>query len=146
MSRARWRLLRIPCTKRRRGIWAGTYTSTRNNVAIVAGVDFGTLSVRVAIVDSTTGQLGAGVARHPVKRDRNDPDFATQSHEAQMNALVDAMHLALADAKVSGNDILALGLDTAFSIEIPVVEWLVQLDDNYLCDDHRQNDEAVLIK
>ena len=114
-------------------------------MAIVAGVDFGTLSVRVAIVDSTTGQLGAGVARHPVKRDRNDPDFATQSHEAQMNALVDAMHLALADAKVSGNDILALALDTTGSSVIPVGEGLVPLDDYYLWADHRAKDEAALI-
>src|SRR5665213_1957953 len=131
MSRARWRLLRIPCTKRRRGIWAGTYTSTRNNVAIVAGVDFGTLSVRVAIVDSVVGQLGAGVAGYPVKRDRNVPDFATQSHEAQMNALVDPMHLPLVHAKVPGNDTLPAALHTTGSSVIPVGAGLVPLDDYY---------------
>ncbi|MEO7102228.1 MAG: ribulokinase [Gemmatimonadaceae bacterium] len=114
-------------------------------MAIVAGVDFGTLSVRVAIVDSGAGQLGAGVIAYPVKRDRNDPDFATQSHQAQMNALVDAMHLALADAKVSGKDILALALDTTGSTVIPVGEGLVPLDDYYLWADHRSKSEAALI-
>ena len=114
-------------------------------MAIVAGVDFGTLSVRVAIVDSATGQLGAGVADYPVKRDRNEPDFATQSHEAQMNALIDAMHLALADAEVSGNDILAVALDTTGSTVIPVGEGLVPLGDYYLWADHRSKHEAALI-
>lgn len=114
-------------------------------MAIVAGVDFGTLSVRVAIVDSIAGQLGAGVAAYPVKRDRNDPDLATQSHEAQMNALVDAVHIALAEAGVSGNDVLALAIDTTGSTVIPVGEGLVPLGDYYLWADHRAKNEAALI-
>jgi L-ribulokinase len=114
-------------------------------VAIVAGVDFGTQSVRVAIVDSARGQLGAGVTGFPVLRDRSDPDFATQSHDAQMSALVDAMRLALADAGVAGPDILAIALDTTGSSVIPVGEGLVPLDDYYLWCDHRAKDEAALI-
>ncbi|MEO7042270.1 MAG: FGGY family carbohydrate kinase, partial [Gemmatimonadaceae bacterium] len=114
-------------------------------MAIVAGVDFGTLSVRVAIVDSALGQLGAGVSGYPVKRDRNDPDFAMQSHDAQMNALVDAMHLALTDARVSGDDVRAIALDTTGSTVIPVGEGLVPLGDYYLWADHRSKDEAALI-
>jgi L-ribulokinase len=114
-------------------------------VPIVAGVDFGTQSVRVAIVDSERGQLGAGVAGLPLLRDRNDPDFATQSHDAQMNALVDAMRLALADAQVAGGDILALALDTTGSSVIPVGEGLVPLGDYYLWADHRAKNEAALI-
>jgi L-ribulokinase len=114
-------------------------------VAIVAGVDFGTLSVRVAIVDSKDGQLGAGVAGFPLLRDRNDPDFATQSHDAQMNALADAMKLALADARVDGHDVLALALDTTGSSVIPVGEGLVPLGDYYLWADHRAKHEAALI-
>ena len=50
-------------------------------MTIVAGVDFGTQSVRVSIVDSVKRVIGHGVSEYPVKRDRNDPDFATQSHD-----------------------------------------------------------------
>ncbi|MFI5239430.1 MAG: ribulokinase [Gemmatimonadales bacterium] len=112
---------------------------------IVAGVDFGTLSVRVAIVDSVRGHLGVGVAEYPVIRDRNDPDFAMQSHEAQMNALIAAMQLALADAGVAGREVLSIALDTTGSTVIPVGEDLVPLDDYYLWADHRAKDEAALI-
>ena len=114
-------------------------------MAIVAGVDFGTQSVRVAIVDSERGQLGAGVVGVPLLRDRNDPDFATQSHDAQMTALVDAMRTALADARVQGRDIVSIALDTTGSSVIPVGEGLVPLGDYYLWCDHRAKDEAALI-
>ena len=36
-------------------------------MAIVAGVDFGTLTVRVSIVDSRKGRLGSAVAEYPLK-------------------------------------------------------------------------------
>ena len=55
-------------------------------MAIVAGVDFGTLSVRVSIVDSVRGRLGTAVEEYPLHRKREDPDFATQSHEDHMRA------------------------------------------------------------
>ena len=45
-------------------------------MTVVAGVDFGTQSVRVSIVDSVRGVIGHGVSEYPVQRDRNDPDFA----------------------------------------------------------------------
>ena len=35
-------------------------------MAVVAGVDFGTLSVRVSIFDSQRGRLGSGVAEYPL--------------------------------------------------------------------------------
>ena len=44
---------------------------------IVAGVDFGTLSVRVSIVDSERGLLASAVSEYPLHRKREDPDFAT---------------------------------------------------------------------
>ena len=47
-------------------------------MSIVAGVDFGTLSVRVSIFDSVKGRLGAGTAAYPLLRKREDPDHATQ--------------------------------------------------------------------
>jgi L-ribulokinase len=112
---------------------------------LVAGVDFGTQSVRVSIVDSTKGPIGTGVSEYPVIRRRDDPDFATQSHQAHMDALVDAMRIALADAKVRGEDILSIALDTTGSTVIPVDDHLRPLDDYYLWCDHRAKDEAALI-
>ena len=50
-------------------------------MAIVAGVDFGTLSVRVTLLDSEQGRLGTASAGYPLHRRRDDPDFATQSHD-----------------------------------------------------------------
>ncbi len=69
---------------------------------IVAGVDFGTLSVRVTLLDSDAdasgkvrGRLGTATAEYPLHRRRDDPDYATQSHDDQMDALVKAMRAAL---------------------------------------------------
>jgi L-ribulokinase len=112
---------------------------------IVAGVDFGTQSVRVAIVDSERGTIGAGVVEYPVLRDRGDPDFATQSHASHMDALVAATRKALADADVDGRDVLALALDTTGSTVVPVDENLEPLDDYYLWCDHRAKREAAEI-
>ncbi len=56
-------------------------------MAIVAGVDFGTLSVRVTLVDTARGRLGSGVAEYPLHRRKNDPDYATQSHEDHLRGL-----------------------------------------------------------
>jgi len=47
-------------------------------MTIVAGVDFGTLSVRVTLVDSQSGPIGTASASYPLHRRREDPDFATQ--------------------------------------------------------------------
>ena len=49
-------------------------------MAAVAGVDFGTLSVRVSIVDSERGLLASANAEYPLHRKREDPEYATQSH------------------------------------------------------------------
>jgi L-ribulokinase len=115
------------------------------HMAVVAGVDFGTQSVRVSIVDSVRGPLGWGVHEYPVKRDKRDPDFATQSHDAHMSALTAAMRTALAAANVQGTVIDALALDTTGSTVIPVGKGLVPLDDYYLWCDHRAHEEAALI-
>ena len=112
---------------------------------IVAGVDFGTLSVRVSIVDSSRGRLGSGVAEYPLHRSKQDPDFATQSHDDQMHALASASRQALAAAGVDGSDVAALALDTTGSSVVPVGEGLVPLDDYYLWCDHRAWEEAALI-
>ena len=114
-------------------------------MAIVAGVDFGTLSVRVAIVDSERGRLGSAVSEYPLHRTKDDPDRATQSHADHMRALAEAMRGALHTANVSGNQIAALALDTTGSSVIPVGDGLDPLDDYYLWCDHRAWREAALI-
>src|SRR5271154_18974 len=114
-------------------------------MAIVAGVDFGTLSVRVAVVDSERGRLGSAVAEYPLHRTKDDPDRATQSHADHMRALTEAMHIALQAANISGNQIASLALDTTGSSVIPVGENWQPLDDYYLWCDHRAWREAALI-
>src|SRR5271163_603523 len=111
-------------------------------MAIVAGVDFGTLSVRVAIVDSERGRLGSAVSEYPLHRTKDDPDLATQSHADHMRALAEAMSGALHAANISGNQVAALALDTTGSSVIPVGEGLEPLDDYYLWCDHRALEEA----
>ena len=114
-------------------------------MSVVAGVDFGTLSVRVSIVDSNRGRLGSGSGEYPLHRKREDPDHATQSHADHMSALTAAMKKALAAAGVKGDQIEAIALDTTGSSVIPVGEGLTPLDDYYLWCDHRAASEAALI-
>lgn len=108
----------------------------------VAGVDFGTLSVRVTLLDSERGWLGTAVAEYELKRRREDPDHATQSHDEQMKALVKATQDALKSAGVDGKDVAALAIDTTGSSVIPVGKDLKPLDDYYLWCDHRAKSEA----
>jgi L-ribulokinase len=114
-------------------------------MATVAGVDFGTLSVRVTIVDTERGRLGSGVAEFPLHRKKEDPNFATQSHSDHMRALAEATHKAVASAKVSGEQIAALAIDTTGSSVVPVGENLEPLSEYYLWCDHRAWREAALI-
>jgi L-ribulokinase len=114
-------------------------------MAIVAGVDFGTLSARVSIVDSERGLLASAVAEYPLHRKREDPDFATQSHEDHMRALAEATRLALKSAGISGDQVEAIALDTTGSSVIPVGKGMVPLDDYYLWCDHRAKQEAAQI-
>ncbi len=109
---------------------------------IVAGVDFGTLSVRVSIFERDKGLLGAGVAEYPLHRKRNDPDFATQSHADHMSSLVTAIERAKAEARINGQEIEALALDTTGSSVVPVDVNFQPLDDYYLWCDHRAWEEA----
>ena len=114
-------------------------------MSIVAGVDFGTLSVRVSVFDSKRGRLGTGTAAYPLHRKKDDPDYATQSHADHMQALSEAMKSALADAGVDGKAVEALALDTTGSSVIPVNDKLEPLDDYYLWCDHRAWKEAAEI-
>ncbi|MFL6353274.1 MAG: ribulokinase [Bryobacteraceae bacterium] len=112
---------------------------------VVAGVDFGTLSVRVSIFDRDKGRLGAGVAEYPLHRTRSDPDYATQSHADHMSALTVAMKQALQTAAVDGSAIQAIALDTTGASVIPVGHKLEPLDEYYLWCDHRASQEAAEI-
>src|SRR5580765_2567856 len=111
-------------------------------MAIVAGVDFGTLSVRVTLLDSEKGRLATAVAEYPLHRRREDPDFATQSHDDQMQALVKATREALTRSGVRGEDVVALAIDTTGSSVVMVDAALRPLDDYYLWCDHRAHREA----
>lgn len=111
-------------------------------MAIVAGADFGTLSVRVTLLDSERGRLGTASASYPLNRKRDDPDFATQSHKAQMDALVQATREVLAQTGVNGADVQAFALDTTGSSVVPVDAAMQPLDDYYLWCDHRALNEA----
>ena len=108
----------------------------------VAGVDFGTLSVRVSLLNSVTGWLGTGVAAYPLHRTVDDPDYATQSHSDHMSALVDAMATALASSGVRGEDVAAIALDTTGSSVLPVDHHMQPLSNYYLWCDHRAKSEA----
>jgi len=114
-------------------------------MSIVAGVDFGTLSVRVSLFDSAKGKLGAGVGEYPLFRKKEDPDHATQSHRDHMAALATAMRAAVKDAGIAGSAIEAIALDTTGSSVIPVDSNLEPLDDYYLWCDHRAWQEAAEI-
>ena len=114
-------------------------------MSLVAGVDFGTQSVRVSIVDHIGGVVGFGTAEYPVERDRSNPDFATQPHRLHVAALERAMKTALQQAGVDGGEIKALALDTTGSTVVPVGANLEPLDDYYLWCDHRAALEAARI-
>jgi L-ribulokinase len=112
---------------------------------IVAGVDFGTASVRVSIVDSERGRLGSASAEYPVLRLRDEADFATQRHADHCRALQSACQAALATTGVRGASIAALAIDTTGSTVVAVDEQLKPLGDYYLWCDHRAWLEAELI-
>ena len=114
-------------------------------MAIVAGVDFGTLSVRVTLLDSEQGRLGTASAEYPLHRKREDPDFATQSHRDQMDALVKATRKVLDETRVDGQSVLSIALDTTGSSVVPVDAHMQPINDYYLWCDHRAKKEAQQI-
>lgn len=114
-------------------------------MSIVAGVDFGTLSVRVSIVDSERGMLASAIAEYPLHRKREDPEYATQSHDDHMRALAEATRAAVKQAGISGDQIEAIALDTTGSSVIPVDQNLQPLGEYYLWCDHRAKGEAAEI-
>src|SRR5215471_12141516 len=116
-----------------------------NKRVIVAGVDFGTLNVRVSVFDSAAGRLGSATGEYPLKRKKDDPDYATQSHRDHMEALANATGKAIRAAGVRGEEIAAIAIDTTGSSVVPVGAGLEPLDDYYLWCDHRAHAEAAEI-
>jgi L-ribulokinase len=114
-------------------------------MAIVAGVDFGTLSVRVSIVDSAKGRIGSATADYELIRTPDDPDHATQRHSDHVAGMAKAMSLAIENACIDGTQIEALAIDTTGSSVIPVGKNLQPIDDYYLWCDHRAKNEAAEI-
>ncbi|PYV77399.1 MAG: ribulokinase [Acidobacteria bacterium] len=114
-------------------------------MAVVAGVDFGTLSVRVSVVDSERGMLASAVSEYPLHRKREDPEYATQSHDDHMRALAAATRDAVKQAGISGDKIEAIALDTTGSSVIPVDKNLQPLGEYYMWCDHRAKGEAAEI-
>jgi L-ribulokinase len=114
-------------------------------MAIVAGVDFGTLSVRVSLVDSEKGLIESAVAEYPLHRKREDPEYATQSHDDHMRALAWATREVLKKSGVAGDQVQAIALDTTGSSVIPVDKNLQPLGEYYLWCDHRAKGEAAEI-
>jgi L-ribulokinase len=114
-------------------------------MAIVAGVDFGTLSVRVSLVDSERGLLASAVEEYPLHRKREDPEYATQSHHDHMRALAAATREAVSKAGISGDQVQAIALDTTGSSVIPVGKNMQPLGEYYLWCDHRAKGEAAEI-
>jgi L-ribulokinase len=114
-------------------------------MAIVAGVDFGTLSARVSLVDSDRGLIESATAEYPLHRKREDPEYATQSHQDHMQSLALATRDVLKKSGVRGDQILAIALDTTGSSVIPVGQNLQPLGEYYLWCDHRAKGEAAEI-
>jgi L-ribulokinase len=112
-------------------------------MAIVGGVDFGTLKIRVSIVDSERGLLATALSGYPLHRKREDPENATQSHDDQMRALATATREAVQNADITGDQVQALAADTTGSSVIPVGKNLQPLDEYYLWCDPRAKEEAA---
>lgn len=114
-------------------------------MTVVAGVDFGTAGVRVALIDSHRGRLGSAAAAYPTQRRADDPDYATQRHADHLEALTEAMRQALAFANIDGREVEALAVATTGSTVVPVDHRLKPLADYYLWCDHRAWREAAEI-
>jgi L-ribulokinase len=114
-------------------------------VSVVAGVDFGTLSVRASIFDSGRGCLGIGTGEYPLHRNTSEPEHATQNHFDHMTALVKAVGEALRSSGIPGSEVRALALDTTGSSVVMVDQSLDPLSEYYLWCDHRAATEAAEI-
>lgn len=114
-------------------------------MAVVAGIDFGTTSVRVSILDTARGGLGSGTAEYPLERRADDPHYATQRHADHLRGMEEAMARAIAHAGIPGRLVDALAVDTTGSSVVALDEYLQPLGSYYLWCDHRAWREAAEI-
>src|SRR5260370_1186621 len=110
-------------------------------MGVVNGVGFGRRSVGVSIVDREHGMLASAVSEYPLHRKREDPEYATQSHDDHMRALASATREAIKQAGISEDHIAAIALDTTGSSVIPVDKDLQPLGEYYLWCEHRAKAE-----
>ena len=113
-------------------------------MAIVAGVDFGTLSVRVSIVDSERGVIGSATADYPLHRKREDPEYAS-SRMTTRCVLSAAATKKPSKMPIRGDQVEAIALDTTGSSVVPVDKNMQPLNEYYLWCDHRAKGEAAEI-
>ena len=114
-------------------------------MAIVAGVDFGTLSVRVSIVDSERGLLASAVPNIRCTASatiRNTPRNRTTTTCARWRW---PRVRRATQARRPGDQVEAIALDTTGSSVIPVDANMEPLDEYYLWCDHRAKGEAAEI-
>ena len=82
------------------------------------------------------------MAKYPLHRKREDPDYATQSHADHMRGLAEATREAVKIAGISGDQVAAIALDTTGSSVVPVDAQMQPLSEYYLWCDHRATAEA----
>ena len=114
-------------------------------MAMVAGVDFGTLSVRVSIVDSERGLLESAdrrISAAPQAR-RSGIRHAIARRPHAGSGLGDSR--GGEESRHRGDQVEAIALDTTGSSVIPVGKDLQPLGEYYLWCDHRAKGEAAEI-
>lgn len=90
------------------------------------GLDFGTNSVRALIVDVSNGkEVGSHVYNYEhgqagIILDPKDPNLARQHPADYLKGIEVTITEALKQAKISGSDVIGLGVDTTGSTPIPV--------------------------
>jgi len=93
--------------------------------------------VRVSLVDSERGPIGAGTASIHCIEKKKDPDLRRSGMPIIWMRLVLAMRKALATAGVKGEQVAAIALDTTGSSVGSGGKRARALDDYYLWCDHR---------
>ena len=119
---------------------------------IVAGVDFGTLSVRVTLLDSDTdssgkvrGRLGTATRSIRCIAAAKIPTTPRSRTTTRWTRSSKPCAHALDETAVRGGDVDAIALDTTGSSVIPVDAAMQPLDEYYLWCDHRAKNEAQQI-
>ena len=111
-------------------------------MTIVAGVDFGTLSVRVTLVDSEKGTDWNGVGFLSSASPARGSRFCHASACGPDGGAGGGHARCVAHGTESTAPVAAIALDTTGSSVVPVGEGLEPLDEYYLWCDHRAHAEA----